>query len=77
MEEDKNTQPKNDEPIDPSNTSDIGQNVSQGVISPKEGITEQSTQWQNEQDSKDEKNTLLDPKAEQYLKHPSPEDRGD
>lgn len=77
MKTDNNTQPKSDEPIDPSNTSDIGQNVSQGVISTKEGITEQSSQWENEQDSKDGKNTHLDPKAEQYLKHPSPEDRGD
>lgn len=53
-------------PADPSNTSHIGQRVEQEIISKTDGITEQSTQWEESEDEK----------AAEYLKHPSPEDRG-
>jgi hypothetical protein len=37
-------------PVDPSNTSDIGQPVEQGVISTHKGISEQSAQWEDKDD---------------------------
>ena len=59
-------------PADPSNTSHIGQNVEQGVISKNTGITEQSSTWEDAQDELDE--DLIDPAADKYIKNPSPED---
>ncbi len=64
-----------DQPVDPSNTSHIGQNVEQGIIDTKEGITKQSSQWENEEDAADSSTSLFDKKADDYLKNPSPEDR--
>ncbi len=63
-------------PPDPSNTSNIGQPTEQGVISKKEGITEQSSTWENEADSNipGEGDNSVDKQVENYIKHPSPED---
>jgi len=38
---------ENQAPVDPSNTSNIGQRVEQGVIDIKEGISEQSSEWED------------------------------
>ncbi|MCY7420227.1 MAG: hypothetical protein LH478_00555 [Chitinophagaceae bacterium] len=53
-------------PEDPSNTSHIGQKVEREIISKTEGITERSSNVEDEEDEK----------TAQYIKHPSPEDRG-
>lgn len=37
-------------PVDPSNTSNIGQKIEQGVIDTKEGISEQSGSWEDVQE---------------------------
>ena len=37
-------------PEDPSNTSHIGQRVEQEIISKKEGITTQSSEWEDKAD---------------------------
>lgn len=65
---------KDQAPVDPSNTSSIGQRVEQGVIDIKEGITEQSSEWEDEQERKIPHNTGLDEKGEIYIKDPSPEE---
>ena len=41
---------KDQAPVDPSNTSSIGQKVEQGVIDTKEGISEQSNEWEDKQE---------------------------
>ena len=64
-------------PFDPSNTSNIGQRVEQGVISTKEGISEQSSEWEDSQERNIPKNAGIDDKGENYLKDPSPEERSD
>ncbi len=63
-------------PPDPSNTSNIGQPIEQGVISKKQGITEQSSDWEHLQDSNipGEGDNSIEEKVESYLKNPSPED---
>lgn len=66
---------KNQAPVDPSNTSSIGQKVEQGVIDTKEGISEQSAEWEDRQerwipfDAGTESNRTIN-----YLKDPSPEE---
>lgn len=64
-------------PIDPSNTSNIGQKVEQGIIDIKEGISEQSSEWEDNQERNMplEENTAIDSKGENYLKSPSPEEK--
>ncbi len=59
-------------PPDPSSTSHIGQKVEQGVIKKDEGISEQSAEWEDEQESVIPQ-PLESENAEEYLKHPSPE----
>ncbi len=59
-------------PVDPSNTSSIGQKVEQGVIDIKEGMSEQSNAWEDKQ----ERGVPVDAdeaRKEDYLKNPSPE----
>ena len=68
-----NPQP-NDAPPDPSNTSHIGQKVEQGVISKQEGISEQSSAWEDSQERNPAGDALIDEKAERYIKDPSPEE---
>lgn len=34
-------------PVDPSNTSSVGEQVEQGVVKIKEGLTEQSSEWED------------------------------
>ena len=41
-------------PEDPSNTSHIGQRVDQEIISKKEGVTQQSSEWEDKDDDKEE-----------------------
>ena len=41
-------------PEDPSNTSHIGQRVEQEIISKKEGINVQSSEWEDKADEKSE-----------------------
>lgn len=64
----------NDAPPDPSNTSHIGQKVEQGVISKKEGISEQSSEWEDTQERGPVPESLVNDKAEKYIKDPSPEE---
>ncbi len=40
-------------PEDPSNTSHIGQRVEQEIISKKEGITQQSSEWEDQNDEQE------------------------
>lgn len=40
-------------PEDPSNTSHIGQRVEQEIITKKEGISEQSSKWEDQDDHKE------------------------
>jgi hypothetical protein len=65
---------KSEAPVDPSNTSDIGQKVEQGVISKREGISEQSAKWEDDQESDIPKNSIIDPEEENLIKDPSPEE---
>lgn len=60
-------------PVDPSNTSSIGQKVEQRVIEIKEGISEQSNEWEDQEERKVPDRNQLN-KAETYLKDPSPEE---
>jgi hypothetical protein len=64
---------KNQAPVDPSNTSDVGQRIEQGVVDTKKGISEQSSEWEDRQER-----TIPHPatpdRAENYLKDPSPEE---
>ncbi len=65
----------NEAPPDPSNTSNIGQRVEQGVIDIKEGLTQQSNEWEDKLERTIPENTAMSDKAKGYLKHPSPEER--
>ncbi|MDB5247229.1 MAG: hypothetical protein JWQ40_1623 [Segetibacter sp.] len=65
---------KDQAPVDPSNTSNLGQRVEQGVIQTKEGISEQSAEWEDRQERDIPKNTGVSEKAESYIKDPSPEE---
>ncbi len=40
-------------PEDPSDTSHIGQRVEQEIISKKEGITQQSSEWEDQNDEQE------------------------
>lgn len=64
-------------PADPSNTSHIGQRVEQGVVSKTEGITEQSSEWEDKQERDTTGESLISEKADKYVKHPSPEENGE
>jgi hypothetical protein len=67
--------PRKDEaPVDPSNTSNIGQKVETGVVSKKEGISEQSTEWEDIQERGLPGEGIIDARAERYIKDPSPEE---
>ena len=70
-----NNPQQNDAPPDPSNTSHIGQKVEQGVISKNEGISEQSGAWEDRQERPSVDNSLIDEKADRYIKNPSPEEK--
>ncbi len=64
----------NDAPVDPSNTSDVGQRIEQGVISTQKGISEQSGEWEDAQERNIPANSVEGTRAESYLKDPSPEE---
>jgi hypothetical protein len=67
--------PRKDEaPVDPSNTSDIGQKVETGVVSKKEGISEQSAEWEDIQERGVPGEGSIDDRTERYIKDPSPEE---
>jgi hypothetical protein len=67
--------PRKDEaPVDPSNTSNIGQKVETGVVNKKEGISEQSAEWEDIQERGVPKEGLINSNAERYIKDPSPEE---
>ncbi len=61
-------------PIDPSNTSNIGQRVEQGVIDIKDGISEQSSEWEDKLERAIPESSGINDKGENYLKDPSPEE---
>jgi len=61
-------------PVDPSNTSNVGQSVEQGVVKIKEGISGQSSEWEDEQERSIPENSGISDKGENYLKKPSPEE---
>ncbi len=65
---------KDQVPVDPSNTSNIGQRVEQGVIDIKEGISEQSSEWEDKQERNIPKNSGISDKGDNNLKDPSPEE---
>ncbi len=65
---------KDQAPVDPSNTSNIGQRVEQGVIDTKEGISEQSSEWEDRLERTIPENSGISDKAERYIKDPSPEE---
>ncbi len=60
-------------PVDPSNTSNIGQKVETGVVSKKEGISEQSAEWEDIQERGVPAQNISN-EAERYIKDPSPEE---
>ncbi|HEX8279059.1 MAG TPA: hypothetical protein VF540_10210, partial [Segetibacter sp.] len=64
---------KDQAPVDPSNTSDIGQKVEQGVVDTKAGISEQSGEWEDQQERSIRTNSDTT-RAENYIKDPSPEE---
>jgi hypothetical protein len=64
---------KDQAPVDPSNTSEVGQKVEQGVVDTKAGISEQSSEWEDEQE-RDIPRRAETRRAENYLKDPSPEE---
>lgn len=61
-------------PLDPSNTNSIGQKVEQGIIEIKDGISEQSSEWEDVQERNIPDNTRVAGRAENYIKDPSPEE---
>ncbi len=66
--------PKRDEtPVDPSNTSNIGQKVETGVVSKKEGISEQSAEWEDIQE-RGVPTQGMGNEAKRYVRDPSPEE---
>ncbi len=65
---------KDQAPVDPGNTSNVGQRVEQGVIDIKEGISEQSSEWEDRQERTIPQNSGISDKGEGYLKDPSPEE---
>jgi hypothetical protein len=71
---DPNNPDTNDVTPDPSNTSHIGQKVEQGIISKEDGITAQSSKWEESQEKNPAGDPLIDEKAERYIKSPSPEE---
>ncbi len=64
---------KDEVPVDPSNTSNIGQKVETGVVSKKEGISEQSAEWEDIQERGIPAQEIGN-EAERYIKDPSPEE---
>jgi len=68
-----NNSAKNQAPVDPSNTSSVGQKVEQGVVDTKKGISEQSSEWEDEQERSLPVNDAAN-RAENYIKDPSPEE---
>lgn len=64
-------------PDDPSNTSHIGQKVEQGVISKKEGIADQSSEWEDLPERGTTGESLINKDADRYIKDPSPEENGE
>lgn len=68
--------PKEEQPpVDPSNTSNVGQRVEQGVIDIKDGISEQSSEWEDVQErGMVPRSVGVDEAGEKYLKDPSPEE---
>ncbi len=65
---------KDQAPVDPSNTSNIGQRVEQGVIDTKGGISEQSSEWEDKLERTIPQMGGVNSGAESYIKDPSPEE---
>lgn len=63
---------KDQAPVDPSNTSNVGQKVEQGVVDTKAGISEQSTEWEDQEERSTRTNNETT-RAENSAKNPSPE----
>lgn len=57
-------------PVDPSNTSSIGQRVEQGVIDIKGGLYEQTNEWEDKQERSIPRKEENSKKVENDLKKP-------
>lgn len=64
---------KDQAPVDPSNTSSVGQKVEQGVVDTKAGISEQSGEWEDQKE-RGSAESRTGNRTEKYLKDPSPEE---
>jgi hypothetical protein len=62
-------------PVDPSNTSHLGQKKDTGVIGVDKGLAEQSNEWEDAEETDIPDKSLITPEAEGYLKKPSPEEK--
>jgi hypothetical protein len=60
-------------PIDPSDTSNIGEKIETPIVKRDEGISQQSAEWEDKQE-RDVPNATIPSEAERYLKDPSPEE---
>lgn len=69
-----NNSKKDPLPTDPSNTGSIGQKVEQGVVNLQEGISEQSSKWEDTEERSIPTGMDHNDTSENYLKNPSPED---
>jgi hypothetical protein len=67
---------KDQAPVDPSNTSEVGQKVEQDVVSTQRGISEQSSEWEDAEERNIPRHSGVNEKAEKYIKDPSPEENG-
>lgn len=65
---------KDQAPVDPSNTSDVGQKVEQGVIDTKGGISQQSSEWEDKAERSIPEGNVREESIKQYLKKPSAEE---
>lgn len=61
-------------PIDPSNTSEVGDKVETPIVSRDAGISEQSAQWEDAQERGGSTASIIPEEAERYIKNPSPEE---
>lgn len=69
----ENPQP-NAAPVDPSNTSDIGQRVEQGVISTHKSITDQSAEWEDKDEREVTANRSSNKPSDEEIKNKQPEE---
>jgi hypothetical protein len=61
-------------PIDPSNTSDVGEKVETPIVQRDKNISEQSAKWEDLQERTIPNESIISPEAEKYIKDSSPEE---